>query len=81
VPVEHQLGSSVKSRPRLSKPVNALIRAKLYMSAIVDSRYNPDVKAFYERLLAKGRSKISVLVMHICFGVLKHQTPYAPQSA
>lgn len=87
VPVEHQSGSSVNGRPRLSKAGNATVRAKLYMAAIVAARYNPDVKALYERLLAKGKSKMSALgacmrkLVHICFGVLKHQTVYSPKAA
>lgn len=82
VPVEHQSGSSVCKRPRLSKAGNARFRAALYMAAVVATRYNPDVRAQYQRLLAAGKSKMSALgaamrkLVHICFGVLKHQTPY-----
>ena len=61
VPVEHQSGTRVKGGPRLSKAGNATVRAKLYMAAIVAARYNPDVKALYERLVAKGKSKMLVL--------------------
>lgn len=86
VPIEYQSGTSVNGRPRLSKAGDAVIRAKLYMAAIVAVRYNPDVKALYERLLAKGKSKMSALgaamrkLVHICFGVLKHRTPYLPKT-
>ena len=85
VPVEHQSGSSVCKRPRLSKAGNARLRAALYMAAVVATRYNPDVCAQYQRLLAAGKSKMSALgaamrkLVHICFGVLKHQTPYVAQ--
>lgn len=85
VPVEHQSGSSVCKRPRLSKAGNARIRAALYMVAVVATRHNPDIRAQYQRLLAAGKSKMSALgaamrkLVHICFGVLKHQTPYVPQ--
>jgi len=71
----------------LSKAGNATVRAKLYMAAIVAARYNPDVRALYERLLAKGKSKMSALgacmrkLVHICFGVLKHQSAYSPKAA
>lgn len=87
VPVEHQSGTSVNGRSHLSKAGDATIRAKLYMAAITAIRYNPDVKALYERLLAKGKSKMSALgaamrkLVHICFGVLKTQTPYSPRTA
>jgi transposase len=86
VPVQHESGSSVKGRAHLSKAGNPVIRAKLYMAAVVAIRYNPDIKAQYERLTSKGKSKMSALgaamrkLVHICFGVLKHQQPYQPQS-
>jgi Transposase IS116/IS110/IS902 family. len=82
VPVEHQSGSSVQKRPRLSKNGDAKTRAVLYMAAIVATRYNPDIKALYERLCAKGKAKMAALgaamrkLVHLCFGVLKHQQDY-----
>lgn len=82
VPVERQSGSSVLGRARLSKAGPARIRAVLYMAAIVAIRCNPHVKALYERLLARGKSKMSALgaamrkLVHLCFGVLKTQQPY-----
>lgn len=86
VPVQHESGSSVKGRAKLSKAGNPMIRAKLYMAAVVAIRYNPDIKAQYERLTSKGKSKMSALgaamrkLVQICFGVLKHQQPYQPKT-
>lgn len=57
------------------------------MAALVASRHNPDVRAFYERLLAKGKSKMAALgaalrkLAQSCFGVIKHQPPYQSQVA
>lgn len=82
VPVERQSGSSVRGRARLSKAGPASIRAVLYMAAIVATRYNPHVKAVYERLLARGKSKMSALgaamrkLVHLCFGVLRTRQLY-----
>jgi transposase len=82
VPVQRQSGSSVLGRARLSKAGPARIRAVLYMAAIVATRYNPHVKAVYERLIARGKSKMSALgaamrkLVHLCFGVLKTRKPY-----
>jgi transposase len=82
VPVQHESGSSVRGKSRLSKAGNASIRAKLYMAAVVAIQHNPDIKQQYERLLKNGKSKMSALgaamrkLVQICFGVLKHQTPY-----
>lgn len=87
VPVERQSGSSVLGRARLSKAGPAHIRAVLYMAAVVATRCNPHVKAVYDRLLARGKSKMSALgaamrkLVHLCFGVLKNRKPYAPNYA
>lgn len=86
VPVQYESGSSVRGRSRLSKTGNARVRAKLYMAAVVSLQYNPDIKRQYERLLKNGKTKMSALgaamrkLVHICFGVLKHQKPYQPQA-
>ena len=82
VPVERQSGSSVLGRAKLSKAGPARIRAVLYMAAVAAKRCNPHVKAVYERLLARGKCKMSALgaamrkLVHLCFGVLKTQQPY-----
>ena len=82
VPVERQSGSSLMGRAKLSKAGPARVRAVLFMAAVVAKQYNPHVKALYERLIAKGKSKMSALgaamrkLDHLCFGVLKSQTPY-----
>lgn len=82
VPVERQSGSSVMGRAKLSKAGPARIRAVLYMAAVVATRCNPHVKAVYDRLLARGKSKMSALgaamrkLVHLCFGVLKTRQPY-----
>jgi transposase len=38
------------------------VRAVLYMAALVASRYNPVIRAFYQRLLARGKAKKLALV-------------------
>ena len=38
------------------------IRKALYMAALVGSRYNPVLKEFYQRLLAKGKPKKLALI-------------------
>jgi transposase len=85
-PIEHESGSSVRGRPRLSKAGNPRLRAALYMAAVVAIRHNPDVRALYERLLARGKAKMSALcaamrkLVHICFGVIKNQQDYEPKT-
>jgi transposase len=85
VPVQHESGTTVRGRAKLSKAGNQTIRAKLYMAAVVATTYNPDIKAQYERLTKGRKSKMSALgaamrkLVQICFGVLKHQQPYQTQ--
>jgi len=87
VPVQYESGSSVRGRSHLSKTGCAHVRAKLYMAAVVALQYNPDIKRQYERLIKKGKTKMCALgaamrkLVHICFGVLKHQKNYQPQAA
>ena len=87
IPTEHESGSSVRHRPHLSKLGPARVRAKLYMAAIVACHHNPDVRTFYERLLKRGKCKMAALgaamrkLAHICFGVIKNQTDFQPQTA
>lgn len=85
VPAHHESGSSVRGRSHLTKAGDATVRAKLYMAAVVSIQHNPDIKQQYERLLKNGKAKMSALcaamrkLVHICFGVLKHQQPYQPR--
>jgi len=82
VRVERQSGTSLLGRPRLSKTGPARIRAVLYMAAIVGTEHNPHIKALYQRLQARGKSKMSAQgaamrkLVYLCFGVLKTRQPY-----
>ena len=87
VPIQGQSGTSVNRPPRLSKVGPAHLRAKLYMPAVTALRCNADAKALYERLVAAGKAKKAAIgavmrkLVHIAFGVLKHQQAYVPQVA
>jgi transposase len=60
------------------------VRAALYMAALVGTRHNPVLRAFYERLLARGKPKKVALTacMHklliILHAVLRDRTPWQP---
>ncbi|ROT99277.1 IS110 family transposase [Marinobacter sp. R17] len=87
VPVMRDSGTSVHKRPVMSKAGNGRLRAKLYMGAIVATRHNRRIKGHYERLLARGKAKMSALgaamrkLVQMAYGVLKHQQGYDPQWA
>lgn len=65
----------------------AQVRTALYMSALVATRYNPVIKAFYERLCAAGKSKKVALtacmrkLLIILNAMLKHRTPWYTKMA
>ncbi len=60
----------------------AQVRAVLYMSAIVAARFNPVIRAFYQRLQAAGKAKKVALtacmrkLLTILNAMLKHRTPW-----
>jgi transposase len=86
-PREYQSGTSVRRRSRMSKIGKANVRAALYWPAITAIRCCPAMRAFAKRLAARGKPKMVVIgavmrkLMHICYGVLKHQSAYDPAKA
>ena len=56
-PQEYRSGTSVKKATRLCKQGNRHLRRALYMPALTALRYNPLVKALFERLVAKGKPR------------------------
>lgn len=86
-PGRQESGTSRHSSGRLVKWGNADLRRALYMPALSAHRYNPILAALKERLDARGKSKMTVIVaimrkmVHLCYGVLKTQKPFDPQHA
>lgn len=86
-PSHFESGTSVRRRPRMSKMGKAGVRAALYWPAITAMTRCPAIKAFAAGLAARGKPKKVIIgavmrkLVHICYGVLKHQTPYDPTKA
>jgi transposase len=65
----------------------AHVRAALYMSALVATRFNPVIRVFYQRLCAAGKAKKVALtacmrkLLTILNAMLKHQTPWTTKFA
>ncbi|ELW7711961.1 IS110 family transposase, partial [Escherichia coli] len=82
VPVEKYSGTSVRGCPKLSKIGPPEIRAKLYLASLCGLRFNPLMKAMYERLCLRGKGKMCAIgalmrkLVHWCYGVLKTQKPF-----
>ncbi len=77
-PREYASGTSVHKKVRISKAGNQHVRRALYMPALVAVRHQPQVRAFYEHLRARGKTKMQALVatmrklLHAIFGMFKH---------
>jgi len=87
VPCHKSSGTSLNSRGRLSGRGDADLRARMYMPAVCAITHDPAMKAFYQQLVAKGKpSKVAITavmrkLVHVCYGVIKHQTPFVPNYA
>lgn len=77
-----QSGTSVNKPARISRRGNRHIRRGLFMPAIVAAQYEPHVKAFYEKLLARGKTKMQANVavmrklLHAIYGMIKHDRDF-----
>jgi transposase len=86
-PKHHESGSSVRGHAHLSKIGNARVRKALYWPAIAALRSNPLIRAFGQRLRARGKAKMVVIgaamrkLVHLAYGVLKTGQPFDEQHA
>jgi len=84
-PRSFESGESVAKPARISRVGNRYLRAALYMPALVASRYEPHVKAFYDMLIARGKKPKQALVavmrklLHSIYGMRKHGCDFEGQ--
>jgi transposase len=84
-PVIKDSGTSVKSRPRISKSGSKLYRAVLFMATMVSINYNSEMKEFYTRLKENGKhstvAQIAVMrkLIVIVHSLYKNNTTYKPE--
>ena len=81
-PRAHVSGTSVAKKPAISKAGNAHLRRALYMPALGASQHEPYLRAFYQHLQQRGKTKLQALVavmrklLHAIFGMFKHNAAY-----
>ncbi|MEA2092249.1 MAG: transposase, partial [Campylobacterota bacterium] len=81
-PVIKDSGTSVKSRPRISKSGSKLYRAVLFMATMVSIKYNDEMREFYDRLKENGKhstvAQIAVMrkLIVIAHSLYKNNTTY-----
>lgn len=83
-PQQHESGSSVKVKPRMSKVGHAFLRKALYMPAMVALYHTAWGKSFRQRLAASGKPPMLIIgammrkLIHVAFGVLKSGKKFDP---
>jgi len=81
-PRPFESGTSVHRPRRISKVGNRHLRAALYMPALVAIQHQPNVKAFYDKLIAAGKKPMQAVVavmrklLHAIWGMLKHDQDF-----
>ena len=83
-PRQHESGSSVHGKPRLSKIGHAFLRKSLYMPAMASLYKTAWGQRFRQRLAAAGKAPKLIIgammrkLIHVAFGVLKSGKPFDP---
>lgn len=81
-PFEHSSGTSVRGRIGTSNFANMKLKSTLHMAAVSATRYVPDIKEYYERKVASGKNKMTVInairnkLIHRIMAIVKRGTPY-----
>ncbi len=79
----HQIScSSVRKQTRISRHGNSHLRRALYIPALVGARHDPHMRAFYELLQTRHKTKLQALVavarklLHAILGIFKSDSDY-----
>lgn len=60
-PFPYQSGISIKGKTKVSHMANKKLKTNLHLAALTAIRYDSEIKAYYERKVAEGKSKMSVI--------------------
>jgi transposase len=60
-PFKHQSGSSIRGKTRVSKLANMTMKTLFSLGATSAIQFNDEMKQYYQRKLAEGKNKMSVL--------------------
>lgn len=81
-PKHFRSGTSVDKKARISKAGNHYIRAALYMPALSAKAHDPYVKAFFEHLIAMGKTPMQAVcavmrkLLHALHGMITNNQPF-----
>jgi len=81
-PFEHSSGKSIRRKTRISHLADKEMKTLLDQSAKSAIQYDKELKSFYQRRIATGKSKKSTInivrnkILYRMFAVIKRQTPF-----
>jgi transposase len=81
-PFTHTSGTSIRGKTRTSHFANMALKRTLHLAAMSSTQYVPDLKKYYERKVAEGKSKMCVInairnkLLHRILAVVNRGTPY-----
>jgi transposase len=84
IPLPRDSGTSVRGRAQIGHDGNARLRTALYRATINAARFNPIIKAFYERLRAAGKPRkvarcaAARKLLLLIYAVVNTQRPFDP---
>lgn len=84
VPLAHESGTSVRGRARLGHGGHSRLRTAMYMATLSAARFNPVIRAQYERLRAAGkpakvaRCAAARKLLHLAFAVVSKKRVFDP---
>ena len=82
VPFDHQSGTSLKYRPKVSPFADKTLKSTLHLGAMSIIKLENDLAKYYQRKVTEGKNKMLVLnnvrnkIIHLIFAVLKSGKKY-----
>jgi transposase len=81
-PRHHESGTSVHKPTRISRAGNRYLRSALFMPALVATQHDPNIRAFYQKLVDRGKTKMQAIVavmrklLHALHGMLRTDSDF-----
>src|ERR1017187_8934961 len=86
-PFEYSSGSSVRGKTKVHHMANKKLKCNLHMASLTAVKLDADLKTYYERKVAEGKNKMSVLnavknkLLARVVAVVNKQQEYVKKSA
>jgi transposase len=81
-PRHHESGTSVHKPTRISRAGTRYLRSALFMPALVATQHDPNIRAFYQKLVDHGKTKMQAIVavmrklLHALHGMLRTDSDF-----